>query len=314
MTPGDLLRWCRDSRVDLLVQPDGRTLRYRGPVGVVTDHQAALISAHARGLIDLMERERRPARRSDEMTTKKSEPVEVPAAVPGASPVIQQMLAQVTAALTASAEAGRVRAGEIVAAANRYADAFERKIAAEFAARMTGTAADTSEADDAALALAELVSRLPEMQERAAPAPAPRPAAVQLVQPSPAAGAVQAAAARAWVRLRARLATEGKPVAIVGGKTSTMLADWLKARVGQKIEWRAIERNKPGGVLEAIGRDIRGGTYGLVVVLGNVASDWQANQLHEIATSRGVLCTLAAEASTDALGIALDALEAALAA
>jgi hypothetical protein len=308
MTPGDLLRWCRDSRVDLLVQPDGRTLRYRGPVGAVTASHAALIGAHARELIELMERERRPARRSDDAMTKDAKET----SAPGLSPIVQDFLSKLTSQLTASAEAGARLKDDIKAAADHYAAAYERKVTAEMMARLSNTSADTRECDDAALALFELVSRLPELQARAAPAPAP--VAAQRVPAAPALPAVQAAANRAWVRLRARLATAGKPVAVVGGKTSTMLAQWLAARVGQKVEWRAIERNKPGGALDALGRDLRGGTYGLVVVLGNSAADWQANQLSEIAASRGVPCAVAAEANVEAVAAAVDLVEAALAA
>lgn len=305
--PPDLLRACRAR--GLTFQVAGGRLRWWAPAGqVTTDKLRALLAAQERDLINLLERERDPrGSETHDMTTKK-EPEVPPPTTPmaGLPPAIQDMLAKLATGLASSADAGKRRAKEIVAAAERYAIAYEQKVAAEFAARMTGLAADTSAADDAALALLEKVNELPELQPR-------RPRLVEVPSAPPAAHeAGSTTEPNDWNRLR--IATARLPLVVVGGKTSTSTLAWIRSRVGHDVEWLTVEKGQRGRGFNKASQRIKAESYGAVLVLGSALEPWQVLHLRETAKSCGVPSATAGDYTPDQIARALTALDASLAA
>lgn len=294
--PG-LLRWCRANGVTLRVEGD--RLRWWAPPGVVTEQLAAQLSTHANALMDLIERERRP-RQSEEHVTipKPTEPAGRPPVpvtpAPVVPPAIQVALNRMAESLARDAEEGRARAARIVQVAQHYAEAYERKVAGEFEARIAGTTPDTREVDAAALELLELVGALPELRSP--------PSALRVVPPPV---ATQGDDGAPWVRLRAAART--RPLLIIGGKTSTSMLAWVRARIGQGVVWCTVGRGR--AAVAAAAKQVGSGAHVGAVVFGGAVEAWQVNELANVAQHAGLPWEVAASYEHAHVEAALDEIE-----
>lgn len=296
-TAADLVRWCRANRVVLRVRADG-VLEWLAPPKTVTDDLAARLRAHETAVIAVLRR------RTVRLPPAPEETAPMPD--PKTPSPIEAMFASVMRSLEASADVGKRRAAAIVEAAQHYAGAFERKVAAEFAARMAGTRADTAEADAAALRLMELVGELPELQPPAPLRVVSEPAA------TPNASEAPPPAGDEFVHVRLACARGG--LSLVGSNRAPALETWLRLRVGSRVRWRHMAKTAKSPAFEELRVEIRDGVAGPVVLLAPQLAGWQVTELAATCAKAGVPCHVADAADTAALQAALESLERKLAA
>lgn len=293
----DLVRWCRANRVVLRVRADG-VLEWLAPPKTVTDDLAARLRAHEAAVIAVLRR------RTVRLPPAPEETAPMPD--PKTPSPIEAMFASVMRSLEASADVGKRRAAAIVEAAQHYAGAFERKVAAEFAARMAGTRADTAEADAAALRLMELVNELPELQ-----APAPL-RVVEEPTSSPAPLPDRPPPGDEFTHVRLACARGG--LSLVGSNRVPALETWLRLRVGNRVRWRHMSKAAKSPAFEELRIELRDGGTGPVVLLASQLASWQVTELAATAAKAGVPCHVADGADAAALQAALEAIERKLAA
>lgn len=184
---------------------------------------------------------------------------------PAPIPTVEGVADLVKRAIEGEVREGRARAEAIVLAARGYASAVERAAVGRFMHRNGLLPAAPDDHERAALALYDLVERLPELGGAARavaeavgdavgeavaggaePTPAESDARETMPDPDPA----------AWPQVRGLVARVG-PVAMVGGIPQLDRVRWGERALGA-FEWVARYRDRDGGVERLWGRARRG--------------------------------------------------------
>jgi hypothetical protein len=232
---------------------------------------------------------------------------------------LEAVLAKVRESATAQIEGAREHAKRVTAAADAYARAVESDLAHRLAAQLGQAPAGKLAAEDAALALAEVVYSLPEFASRGEPAAAPS-------IPTPAARPVVLVRAPAITGddspTRIGAATDAPPVLVptlrqvcvdaplvmVGGIVVPEKLKWLR-RCVPGAEW--IETTRGGGprTIDSIIARMHGRRIGALVLLHGLIGRSHGDQLINAARASGTPFSYADKAGTGSLMVALAALE-----
>lgn len=195
------------------------------------------------------------------------------------------------------------------AAVTRYEKAAEEDCLNEFLTA-NGLAPSTGErkADDAALHLLHVVENLPELRTGGVVVELPDvPEDNDTYELSPAlAETLEPPAPDAYAGLK----RDGRPIVLFGGFAIPEKLRAMEKRTGLKFEWISNERNGSGDVECANAcRQLRNGRYVAIIILNELISHPQSEQLVRAAKFSGALHAIGKKAGTGALTAALDLFE-----
>lgn len=194
------------------------------------------------------------------------------------------------------------------AAVTRYEKAAEEDCLSEFlVANGLATPPTGRKADDAALDLLHVVENLPELRTGGAVIELPDvPEDNEATLPDTLAESLEPTAPDAYAGLK----RDGRPIMLFGGFSIPEKLRAMEKRTGLKFEWISNERNGSGDVECANAcRQLRNGRYVAIIILNELISHPQSEQLVRAAKFSGTLHAIGKKAGTGALTAALDLFE-----
>ena len=233
-----------------------------------------------------------------------------PAPRPGPDYAVNDLLARIQAAYEQRQQLHFARIAELHQALEGYARAAEKDLTVDFAKRNGVEGAGELQAPDAALHLAALVDRLPEMSGSTA---VPQPASVPAVyrrHSEPVAPAAMATIDEDEESSEALLlpkARQARRIVLVGGTPEPKKLPWLKSVLGYEPEWIKTEDDPDARSCQALAKRMH--DVGGVVFFEGFMSHPQTDALQEGGRACGIPIVAAGKAGKGTIRRALIEIE-----